>query len=126
MNASPSLNAANIPFEPEREELTTNGFSMASQDLSALTTLAKPGAIAVYRYVADHPGSYYGDIVAGTDVASATVSRYLLDLEANGLISGDIPSHARRGRSIRYSVEPGRLDDLLQRVRDAIHGDPDA
>lgn len=117
--------AADEPPQPDGEAPSTNGSSMASQDLSALTTLAKPGAIAIYRYVDAHPNSYYGDVVAGTQLPTASVSRYLIELEAGGLIEGDIPSSERRGRSIRYSARSGSLEALLERVRTALTGDQD-
>lgn len=125
MTASPALTTAPTVPEPDRDDYTTDGSPMANQDLSALTTIAKPGAIAIYRYIAEHPNSYYGDIVAGTGLPTASISRYLIDLEAGGLVDGDIPAAERRGRSIRYSVRPSSLEDLLARTRDALMGNPD-
>lgn len=125
MTASAAHITAPTHPEPDRDEYTTDGSLMANQDLSALTTLAKPGAIAIYRYVAEHPHSYYGDIVTGTGLPTASISRYLIELEAGGLLEGDIPAPERRGRSIRYSAQPGSLEDLLARVRDALMGEPD-
>lgn len=107
---------------PARDHPTTKAPPLADHDLEALTTLAKPAALSIYRYLTEHPSSYFGDIATATGVPTASVTRHLSELEASGLIEGDLPMSARRGRSVRYTALPDDLAALLRRVQDSLIG----
>lgn len=87
-----------------------------SPDLAALAAIARPAAERIIGYLAEHPDSFYGHIVEATAVSPASVTRHLADLEANGIIIGDIPLDSRRGRSTRYRIDRDSVRALLERV----------
>jgi DNA-binding MarR family transcriptional regulator len=85
--------------------------------LDAIASLAKLPAAKIVRYLVDHPESFYGQIQEATEIPTASVTRYLQDLEANGIIAGDLPLDARRGRSVRYTVRADYITATLERIR---------
>lgn len=90
--------------------------------LDALASLAKLPAAKIVRYLVEHPNSYYGQIQEATEIPTASVTRYLLDLEANGIVAGDLPLDGRRGRSVRYSVQADYITATLERIRAELLG----
>jgi len=56
-------------------------------------------------------------------MAAMTVHRHLVDLEDLGLIFGDTPQGARRGRTVRYSLDRVRTAAMTESLRVALLGD---
>ncbi len=56
-------------------------------------------------------------------MAAMTVHRHLVDLEDLGLIFGDTPQGARRGRSVRYSLDRVQTAAMTESLRVALLGD---
>lgn len=94
-----------------------------SPDMAALAALSKPAAEKILRYLAANPDSFYGQIVEGIGVPQASVTRHLAELEANGVIAGDIPAEARRGRATRYRIQQESLRALFDRVQEQLASD---
>lgn len=100
-----------------KKALSLTDPSNLTPSLDALASLAKLPAAKIVRYLVEHPNSYYGQIQEATEIPTASVTRYLQDLEANGIITGDLPVDARRGRSVRYSVQADYITATLERIR---------
>lgn len=90
----------------------------------AIATLARAGARAVVRFVADNPDCYYGDIQDATSAPVSSLTRDLRLLEGIGVIETDstAPLGQRRGRSPRYRVNAERVDALLEDLRRQLLG----
>jgi len=63
------------------------------------------------------------EIAEVTQMAAMTVHRHLVDLEDLGLIFGGTPQGARRGRSVRYSLDRVRTAAMIESLRVALLGD---
>ena len=121
-----STQAGRLPSALARRHLTKDSqlaTTDVSPDLAALAAIAKPTAEKILTYLVDHPDSFYGGIVDGTGVPQASVTRHLAELEANGIIAGDIPVEARRGRATRYRIQREHVEALLARIKDRLLGE---
>lgn len=64
-------------------------------------------------------GVHAATISTETGVKQTTLSRMLRELEDLGYIHGDLAQAERRGRAVRYSIQPSRIRGVL---RDAATG----
>lgn len=90
--------------------------------LDALSTLAKPSAAKVIRYLSEHGESYYGDILSGTGIPVGSLGRILTDLEDHQLITGTPKRGARRGRGANYSANADAINEALDGARKHLLG----
>ena len=94
-----------------------------SATLDALSALARsPKYTQVIRFLVDSPDSYYGQIQEHTAIPTSSLGRHLADLEARGIVVGDIPTSERRGRAVRYRVDLDYVEALLARLRTELLG----
>lgn len=102
--------------------------TMASKDdeLDALGQIARSdGRTAVVQYVRRHPGAYFSVIQEATGIPVGSLGKHLRDLETAGVVTGDLPPDVRAGRTVRYTVDDGRLRALLRKLELALLGEGD-
>lgn len=63
------------------------------------------------------------DIAKGTGLAVPTLGHHLSELERIGVLDVDLPPERRRGRSVRYSVNRPRVDELKSAHERYLFGD---
>lgn len=99
-----------------------------SDSLEAATqSFGMPTRNMVIRFLRSHPGSYRSDIVGGTGLKEPTLQNQLEALEKIGVVIADVPAGHRRGRSVRYSLNHERVDELWALLFQYIGGqDPSA
>lgn len=91
--------------------------------IQAFAALGHPGRLAVFRLLVRMApqGSRPTEIAQALDLKQNTLSHHLADLESAGLIGRE-----RQGRSLLYSVDPGRVAALLDYLfADCCRGRPD-
>ena len=85
--------------------------------MDALGQIARSAQrLAVVRYLRTHPGGYLGAIQEGTGIPGTSIAPHLLELEAQGIIAGDLAPGQRRGRTVRYHLDEERLKQLLDHL----------
>lgn len=91
--------------------------------LDALSTLARsPQYRTVIRFLVEHPNSYKGQIQEGTGLPPSSLGRHLAELEARGVITGDVAGKDRRGYAVRYTVDVAYVDQLVTQLRTELLG----
>ncbi|WP_159796651.1 helix-turn-helix domain-containing protein [Puerhibacterium puerhi] len=92
-------------------------------DVDALGQLARSSdRILLVRHLRAHPGDYFASILETTGISSGSLAKYLHELEAQGIVTGDLPPEHRRGRTVRWSVDDERLRALIAHFEQAILG----
>lgn len=87
-------------------------------DLDAIGQIARSAQrLAVVRYLRSNPDGYLGAIQEGTGIPGPSLAPHLRELEAQGIIRGDLPATQRRGRTVRYHLDSDRLTELLEHLR---------
>jgi DNA-binding transcriptional ArsR family regulator len=95
----------------------------AASTVTALSALAHPGRLAVFRLLvrAGPEGLPAGEIARATSTVPQTLSGNLAALVHAGLIGA-----TRKGRSILYAADYGRMRDLLAfLMEDCCNGAPE-
>lgn len=59
-------------------------------------------------------GVFSSTIAEKTGIKATTLSRMLRDLEDLGFIHGDLAPTERRGRAVRYTLNPARIRTVLK------------
>lgn len=59
-------------------------------------------------------GVFSSKIAEQTGIKATTLSRMLRELEDLGFIHGDLPAAERRGRAVRYTLQPNRIRTTLR------------
>lgn len=59
-------------------------------------------------------GVFSSTIAEETGIKATTLSRMLRDLEDLGFIHGDLAPSERRGRAVRYTLQPARIRTVLK------------
>lgn len=59
-------------------------------------------------------GVFSATIAEETGIKATTLSRMLRDLEDLGFIHGDLAPSERRGRAVRYTLQPARIRTVLK------------
>jgi DNA-binding transcriptional ArsR family regulator len=67
----------------------------------------------IVRFLSEHGPSFRSDIADSTGIAGGALGTHLERLMEIGVISADIPEGKRTGRAVRYTLHPGRVNDLL-------------
>lgn len=78
--------------------------------------------ITIIKYLQTNGPSLRIDIAKETDLPNPTLGHHLSELERVGVVKGDLPPEMRRGRTMRYSLDPQRIAELLAVPGDYIHG----
>lgn len=79
----------------------------------AIEVLGSSARLELLRFIAKNPGSHFGRISDGVPgLGQTSLGRHLRALEDAGVVNVDLPPEERRGRSPRYTIESGRLDEL--------------
>lgn len=74
---------------------------------------------AIVEYVAAHPAVYSGEIrrevrdKAGRPLVDSTLARLLSELVRDGVLVHDVQAVALQGHSPRYSVDQGKVAELV-------------
>lgn len=96
-----------------------------SESLEAASqSFGMPARNRVIRFLRTNPGSYRSDIVEGTGLKEPTLQNQLEALEKAGIVDADVPHGKRRGRSVRYSLNKQRTDELWNLLRSYLDGEP--
>lgn len=92
--------------------------------LDALGALARSAQYRqVIRHLVDNPNSFKGQIHDATGIPTSSLGRHLADLEARGIVIGDIPvGQQRRGYAVRYVVAVDYVETLLTKLRTELLG----
>lgn len=83
----------------------------------AATAFGSRLRLDILRTLAHSPDSSAHELVSELDVLRSTLSANLRALESVGLIVSNDPSEDRRGRRLRYRVQPEAYLDALEAVR---------
>ena len=78
--------------------------------------------ITIIKYLQTNGASLRVDIAQETGLPNPTLGHHLSELERVGVVKGDLPPEMRRGRTMRYSIDPQRVDELLAVPGDYING----
>ena len=79
----------------------------------ALEVFRKPAYTLILMAMKDAPGPWFhSELSSATGIKPGTVSQALAELEALGIVHGDISVEERRGRSVRYSLDRKEYGDL--------------
>lgn len=78
--------------------------------------------ITIIKYLQTNGPSLRVDIATETGLPNPTLGHHLAELESVGVVKGDLPSEMRRGRTMRYSVNPQRIEELLAVPGNYING----
>lgn len=70
--------------------------------------------LSIIRFLQANGPSLRIDISEALDMAKPTLGHHLAELEELGVLNADLPPERRRGRTVRYSVNQGAVDELLQ------------
>jgi len=93
------------------------------EDIDALGQIARSAdRTAVVRHLSTHPGDYFGAIHKATGISVGSLGKHLRDLEAAGIIVGDLPLEQRKGRTVRYHVDDKRLRTLVKKLERRLLG----
>jgi len=79
--------------------------------------------LAILAFLGSVETALSPEIAEVTQMATMTVHRRLVDLEDLGLARVDAPQGARRGRSVRYSLDRVRTAAMIESLRVALLGD---
>lgn len=72
----------------------------------AMKVFASPVRVGVLATLDQQGPLLRIDLMNELQMDNMTVGRALTDLEALGIVKGDLPPERRRGRSVKYSVDP--------------------
>ena len=78
--------------------------------------------LAILAFLGSVETALSSQIADATQMATMTVHRHLVDLEDLGLTCGDTPHGARRGRSVRYSLDRAQTAAMIDSLRVALLG----
>jgi ArsR family transcriptional regulator len=67
----------------------------------------------IVRFLSEHGSSFRSDISDGTGIAGGALGSHLDRLMEIGVVSADIPEGKRTGRAVRYTLDPERVNHLL-------------
>lgn len=101
---------------------------MPNDVVVAAEVLGSPHNSEIASYLAGHGNATFGEIYKnlqdrGVDVVKGTLSHRLRMLEDAGVVIGDLPRDQRgRGKVVRYSLAPARLQYLVSRQLDYMLG----
>ncbi len=79
--------------------------------------------LAILAFLGSVETALSSEIAHATQMATMTVHRQLVDLEDVGLARVDTPPGARRGRSVRYSLDRVQTAAMIDSLRVALLGD---
>ncbi len=79
--------------------------------------------LAILAFLGSVETALSSEIAEVTQMATMTVHRHLVDLEDLALIRVDTPQGARRGRTVRYSLDRVRTAAMIESLRVALLGD---
>ncbi|WP_340290855.1 hypothetical protein [Aquipuribacter hungaricus] len=92
-------------------------------DLDALGKIARSAQrLAVVRFLRSRTDAHLGAIQEGTGIAGPSLAPHLRELEAAGIITGDLTAEERRGRSVRYHLNHQRLQQLVDHLNTQLLG----
>lgn len=66
-------------------------------------------------------GVFSSTIAEKTGIKATTLSRMLRELEDAGFIHGDLAASERRGRAVRYTLQPNRVRSTLRNAAASMH-----
>jgi DNA-binding transcriptional ArsR family regulator len=70
--------------------------------------------IDIVRFLAHVDRAQLSDLLEGTGIQRGTLSLHLKELEQVGVIVGDLAPDRRRGKSVNYSLDKARLEELFR------------
>jgi len=79
--------------------------------------------LAILAFLGSVETALSSEIADATQMATMTVHRHLVDLEDLALARVDTPQGARRGRTVRYSLDRVQTAAMIDRLRVALLGD---
>ena len=82
---------------------------MPEEAARAREAFAATARIEALRYLAVHPASTRTEIAEGAELAVATTRAVLAQLEELGYVTGDVEAGHRTGKTVRYSLDRGKL-----------------
>ncbi|GED11337.1 ArsR/SmtB family transcription factor [Cellulosimicrobium cellulans] len=99
-------------------------YKSPDDDLDSLGQIARSDdRIAVVRHLRKKPAeNYFGAIQKGTGIATGSLGKHLRELEAAGVIQGDLPQQERHGRYVRYQLDDKRVRQLLKKFERVLLG----
>lgn len=90
---------------------------------TAVGALGSREDLAILAFLGSVEAALSPEIAEVTQMAKMTVHRHLVDLEDLGLIRVDTPQGARRGRTVRYSLDRVRTAAMIDSLGAALLGD---
>ena len=88
-----------------------------------ITVFGNRARMSIIGFLLQSGPSMRVDIAKGTEIAIPTLGHHLADLERIGVLDVDLPPERRRGRSVHYSANRGRLDELKTAHEAYLFGD---
>jgi DNA-binding transcriptional ArsR family regulator len=98
-----SPRTAGLPGNPSPDEV-----------LDAMKLLGNKVNVRIVQYLVGASPADFGQIKTGTGIAQSTLTTHLRDLEAIGVITGNLPAERRPGRSTLYALDADRVKSLAQ------------
>ena len=77
---------------------------------------------AILRHLSIHGPTGAADLARELGTDPNTARRTLQGLEDAGLVEADVPAGQRRGRAVTFMVQPERLEQLLDGLKDFLRG----
>lgn len=107
--------------------MTTSGFrsadeSRSSEVQSAIAILGNETSVELLKYLRGRTHANQSAILRETGINRSTLAVQLNKLEASGCITGDVPQGQRVGKTVNYSINAERVDQLFLVWRDYVFG----
>lgn len=91
--------------------------AMPAVVLEAYEALRSPTRVQIVHYLASHPDSQIGELVAGVGGQKTTIREHLRALEQLGVLTPSHEAGERNGRRVTYTVDSERWFELIERLR---------
>ena len=95
---------------------------MPEEVTAVIYTIGNRARGALLHTLAQHGSLSAQDIAQRVGAAHSSVHRHLLELEAQGLVHADTASGQRHGRTVAWSVDVERVNQLVDVWRDYLTG----
>lgn len=95
---------------------------MPEEVTAVIDTIGNRARGALLHTLAQHGALSAQDIAQRVGTAHSSVHRHLLELEEQGLVHADTASGQRHGRTVTWSVDVDRVNELVDVWRDYLTG----